>query len=138
MKVFKCYEKHERQKFSLKVGTIFEDSPLGLDKWLPGLWMLANCKNGISSYEIHRASASPKRPRGSCSSASVWRCRRTHGGKFGGEVEVDETFIGGKARNMHKSQEAARSITHGLLDCRWHRQDHRDGNLERGGKYAPP
>src|SRR5260370_31073847 len=54
-RVFKCYQKHERQKFSLKVGTIFEDSPLGLDKWLVVMWMLVNCKNGVSSYEVHRA-----------------------------------------------------------------------------------
>ena len=54
-RVFKCYQKHERQKFSLKVGTIFEDSPLGLEKWLPVMWMLTNCKNGVSSWEIHRA-----------------------------------------------------------------------------------
>ncbi len=54
-KVFKCYEKHEKQKFSLKVGTIFEDSPIALEKWLPAMRMLVNCKNGISSYEIHRA-----------------------------------------------------------------------------------
>src|SRR5215469_12112298 len=53
-RLWKCYEKHERQKFSLKVGTIFEDSPLGLDKWLPALWLLVNCKNGISSYEVGR------------------------------------------------------------------------------------
>ena len=54
-KLWKCYEKHPRQKFSLKVGTIFEDSPLPLSKWLPVVWMLTNCKNGISSYEIERS-----------------------------------------------------------------------------------
>jgi transposase-like protein len=54
-KVFKCYEKHERQKFSLKVGTIFEDSAIGLEKWLPVMWLLANSKNGVSSWEVHRA-----------------------------------------------------------------------------------
>src|SRR5260370_4895608 len=54
-KVFKCYEKHLLQKFSLKVGTIFEDSPIALEKWLPVMWMIANCKNGVSSWEIHRA-----------------------------------------------------------------------------------
>jgi transposase-like protein len=54
-RLFKCYEKHDRVKFSLKVGTIFEDSPLGLNKWLPVMWMLVNCKNGVSSWEIHRA-----------------------------------------------------------------------------------
>src|SRR5713101_3819703 len=54
-RVFKCYQKHERQKFSLKVGTIFEDSPIALAKWLPVMWMLVNCKNGVSSWEIHRS-----------------------------------------------------------------------------------
>ena len=54
-KVFKCYEKHEKQKFSLKVGTIFEDSPIPLEKWLPVMWLLANSKNGVSSWEIHRS-----------------------------------------------------------------------------------
>ncbi len=104
-RVFKCYEKHDRQKFSLKVGTIFEDSPLGLDKWLMVMWMLVNCKNGISSYEIHRAIGVTQK--------SAWfmlqRARlamqdELTGGMLGGEVEIDETFIGGKARNMHKSK----------------------------------
>jgi transposase-like protein len=54
-RVFKCYQKHDRQKFSLKVGTIFEDSPIALEKWLPVMWLIVNCKNGISSWEIHRA-----------------------------------------------------------------------------------
>ena len=54
-RVFKCYEKHSLAKFSLKVGTIFEDSPIPLEKWLPVMWMLVNCKNGVSSWEIHRA-----------------------------------------------------------------------------------
>ncbi len=53
-KQYRCYSDHKPQKFSLKVGTVFEDSPIGLDKWLPAFWLLANCKNGISSYEIHR------------------------------------------------------------------------------------
>src|ERR1017187_6416785 len=104
-RVFKCYEKHERQKFSLKVGTIFEDSPIPLEKWLPVMWMLVNAKNGISSWEIHRAIGVTQK--------SAWfmlqRGRLAmqdegHGGKLGGEVEVDETFIGGKARNMHKAR----------------------------------
>src|ERR1700690_2688653 len=54
-KLYKCSEKHSRQKFSLKVGTIFEDSPLPLEKWLPAVWLIVSAKNGISSYEIHRA-----------------------------------------------------------------------------------
>lgn len=104
-KLFKCYQKHPKQKFSLKVGTIFEDSPLGLDKWLVVMWMLVNCKNGVSSYEVHRAIGVTQK--------TGWfmlqRCRLAlqdehHGGKLGGEVEVDETYIGGKARNMHKAR----------------------------------
>ncbi|MDE3155622.1 MAG: transposase, partial [Acidobacteriota bacterium] len=52
---YKCYGKHPKAQFSLKVGTIFEDSAIGLEKWLPALWLLTNCKNGISSYELARA-----------------------------------------------------------------------------------
>ncbi len=51
---WQCIIKHPKRQFSVKVGTIFEDSPLGLDKWLPAVWLVVNCKNGISSYEIHR------------------------------------------------------------------------------------
>jgi hypothetical protein len=106
-KVFKCFAKpaHDRAKFSLKIGTIFEDSAIGLEKWLPVMWMLANCKNGISSWEIHRAVGVTQK--------TAWfmlqRGRLAMqddltGGLLGGEVEVDETFIGGKVRNMHKSR----------------------------------
>jgi transposase-like protein len=104
-KLFKCYKKHDRQKFSLKVGTIFEDSPLGLDKWLPVMWLVVNCKNGVSSWEVHRSVGVTQK--------TAWfmlqRCRLAlqddaNGGKLAGEVEVDETFIGGKARNMHKGK----------------------------------
>src|SRR5713226_9180912 len=101
-RVFKCYGKHPRPKFSLKVGTIFEDSPLGLDKWLPTVWLLMNCKNGVSSYEVGRALGVTQK--------TAWfmlhRVRKAMQSgtfmKLDGEVEVDETFIGGKARNMHK------------------------------------
>ncbi len=103
-RVWKCYGKHERAKFSLKVGTIFEDSAIGLEKWLPAVWMIANCKNGISSYEVHRALGVTQK--------TAWfmlhRIRKAmQSGTFlrlSGEVEVDETFIGGKARNMHKDK----------------------------------
>ena len=54
-KRYKCYAKHPKAQFSLKVGTIFEDSPIGFEKWLPALWLVTNCKNGISSYELGRA-----------------------------------------------------------------------------------
>jgi transposase-like protein len=104
-RVFKCYEKHSLAKFSLKVGTIFEDSPIPLEKWLPVMWMLVNCKNGVSSWEIHRAIGVTQK--------SAWfmlqRGRlamqdELTGGMLNGEVEIDETFIGGKVRNMHKSK----------------------------------
>ena len=106
-RVWKCYGSHPRPKFSLKVGTIFEDSSLPLEKWLPAVWLLANCKTGISSYELHRALGVTQK--------SAWfmlhRIRKAmQSGSFmklGGEVEVDETFIGGKARDMHKEKREA-------------------------------
>ena len=110
-RVWKCYEKHATPKFSIKVGTIFEDSPLGLNKWLPAVWLIVNCKNGISSYEVGRDLG--------ISQKSAWfmdhRIRfALHQGSFEkmmtGHVEADETFIGGKARNMHKDVRA-RKIT---------------------------
>ncbi|HWS55866.1 MAG TPA: IS1595 family transposase, partial [Pyrinomonadaceae bacterium] len=52
---WQCKSAHKRRQFTVKVGTIFEDSPLGLDKWLTAVWMVTNCKNGVSSYEISRA-----------------------------------------------------------------------------------
>jgi len=106
-RVFKCYQKHPLQKFSLKIGTIFEDSPIDMSKWLPVMWMLVNCKNGISSWEIHRAIGVTQK--------TAWFMLQrgrlamqdgVHGGKLGGECEVDETFIGGKARNMHAHKRA--------------------------------
>src|SRR5581483_8614274 len=100
-RLWKCYEKHARAKFSLKVGTIMEDSALGIDKWLTAMWLIVNCKNGISSCEIARDLGITQK--------SAWhmahriRFALHHGSfeKLSGHVEVDETFIGGKARNMH-------------------------------------
>lgn len=103
---WQCSSHHAKRQFSVKVGTIFEDSPLGLDKWLPCVWLITNAKNGISSYEVGRALGVTQK--------TAWfmlhRVRLAHqgkdGGKLSGEVEVDETFIGGKARNMHKEAKA--------------------------------
>jgi transposase-like protein len=103
---WKCGNDHARRQFTLKVGTVMEDSPIGLDKWLPAMWLLGNCKNGVSSYELARALDITQK--------SAWfmlhRIRLgmqdAGGGTIGDEVEVDETFIGGKARFMHKHKRA--------------------------------
>src|SRR3954468_13358069 len=103
-RVWKCYEKHPLAKFSLKVGTVFEDSPLPLQKWLPALWLLTNCKNGISSYELGRALGVTQKTAWFMLQRLRLALQAKDGGKIGREVEVDETFIGGKARNMHKAK----------------------------------
>ncbi len=98
---WKCKTKHPQQKFTLKTGTIFEDSPLGFDKWLPVVWLVTNCKNGVSSYEIHRAIGVTQKTAWFMLQRVRLAMQGKDGGKLGGEVEVDETFIGGKSRNMH-------------------------------------
>jgi len=133
-RVYRCYGDHAKQKFSLKVGTIFEDSPIGLDKWLPAVWLLVTCKNGISSYEISRDLGVTQK--------TAWfmlhRIRLAmQCGSFvklggnGGEVEVDETYIGGKARNMHAKVRRRRNVKDiGAKSMVM-------GAIERGGKvYA--
>jgi transposase-like protein len=106
-KRWKCKECYKQ--FTVKLGTVFEDSPISLTKWLPALWMLCNNRNGISSYELHRALG--------VSQKAAWfmlqrmRLAMQDGGivKMGGprkEVESDETFVGGKAKNMHASRRA--------------------------------
>jgi transposase-like protein len=108
-RVWKCYGKHPRPTFTLKTGTIFEDSPIPLEKWLCAAWLLIGCKNGVSSYEIHRDLGVTQK--------SAWfmlhrlrlAMRESGFNKIGGEgreVEADETFIGGKVENMHKSSRA--------------------------------
>jgi transposase-like protein len=107
-RVWKC--KACKRQFSVKVGSIFEDSPIGLDKWLAAMWMIANSKNGVSSHEMGRSLGITQK--------SAWfllhRIRLAmQTGTFerlDGQIEVDETFIGGKARNMHKDVRA-RKIT---------------------------
>jgi len=129
-RIWECKAKHAKRQFSAKINTVFEDSPIGLDKWLTAVWMIANCKNGVSSYEIHRALGVTQK--------SAWfmlhrirlamRVGTSH--KLGGgpesenEVEVDETFIGGKMKNMHRDRRArfqaeksaAKTVVMGLLD----------------------
>lgn len=104
-----CRAKHSSPEFTLKTQTFMEDSPIGLDKWLIAMWQIVNCENGISSCELAKnigvtqktAWFMPNRIR------FGMRDRKHGGGKLGGRVEVDETFIGGKARNMHVSRRGA-------------------------------
>jgi transposase-like protein len=103
---WQCSARHPKRQFSVKVGTIFEDSPLGLDKWLPAMWLILNCKNGVSSCEIARALDVTQKTAWFMLHRIRLAQQGKQGGKLAGEVEVDETFIGGKARNMHKSKRA--------------------------------
>ncbi|MBI3478253.1 MAG: IS1595 family transposase [Acidobacteria bacterium] len=129
-KIWFCYTC--QKQFTLKLATIFEDSPLGLDKWMTAFWMLVNCKNGVSSCEVARTLGITQK--------SAWfmlqRLRLAlrdefYGSKLGGgggEVEVDETFIGGKARNMHKAKRIKTKVREGNFG-----KTIVMGMLERGG-----
>jgi transposase-like protein len=92
------------RQFSVKLGTIFEDSPIGLDKWLPALWMLANSKNGISSYELARALGVTQKTGWFMLHRIRLAMQTRTWAKMKGAVEADETFIGGKAKFMHWSK----------------------------------
>jgi transposase-like protein len=107
-RVWQCKARHPKAQFSIKVGTIFEDSPIRLDKWLCAMWMLANCKNGVSSWEIHRAIGVTQKTAWFMLQRIRLALQGEDSGKLSGNVEVDETFIGGKARNMHRSVRARR------------------------------
>jgi transposase-like protein len=129
--IWECKTKHPKRQFSIKVGTIFEDSPIALDKWMTAVWMIANCKNGVSSYEIHRAIGVTQK--------SAWfmlhrirvALRMGTFEKMGGDpdsgVEADEAYIGGRVSNMHSRRRntlvkeggdpnATKTIVMGLLD----------------------
>jgi len=103
-RMWECREKHPRRQFSSKVGTVFEDSPLPMDKWFVAIWAIANCKNGISSYELGRALGITQK--------SGWfmlhriRLAMKAGSfeKMAGTVEADESFVGCLSKNMHASK----------------------------------
>jgi transposase-like protein len=133
-RVWQCKSRHPKCQFSIKVGTIFEDSPIPLEKWLAAMWMIANCKNGISSWEIHRALKVTQK--------TAWfmlhrvrlgmKDERKQKFGFGGPVESDETYIGPNPAKMHKSRKArlqaqqgqgmlgdkfvGKTAVHGILD----------------------
>ncbi len=133
---WQCTNKHPRRQFTLKTGTVMEDSPIGLDKWLTAMWLVSSNRNGVSSWELHRALGITQK--------TAWfllhRIRLAmqddlSGGSLAGEVEIDETFIGGKSRNMHKSKKVrlnaannGRGLTGGVGKAVVL------GILERGGK----
>ena len=130
-RVWKCKNRSCAKQFSVKVGTIFEDSPLGLDKWLPAVWLIANSKNGISSHELGRALGVTQK--------SAWfmlhriRLAMAAGSfdKFDGIIEVDETFIGGLSKNMHADVRREKITGDGGVD-----KTMVVGALQRGGKVV--
>lgn len=124
-KTWECKCCTEKKQFSVRVGTIFEDSPLPLAKWLATIWLIANAKNGISSYEVHRAIGVTQKTGWFMLQRIRLAMQTGTFEKMKGEVEVDETFIGGLARNMHASRNKRRgrgtggvgkSIVVGLLE----------------------
>jgi transposase-like protein len=124
-----CLCKGCKKQFTVKVASIFEDSPLGMDKWMLAVWLIVSCKNGISSYEIASHLGITQK--------SAWhlmhRVRKAMSSgsfsKLSGEVEADETFIGGKARNMHVEKRMRRITGTGSKD-----KVPVIGIMERGGK----
>ena len=135
---WQCKAVHHHRQFSVKVGTVMEDSAIALEKWLPAIWAIVNDKNGISSWELHRALGVTQKTawfmlhrirlgmslqRKGFGSAA--RPKMGDGGKGGTAVEVDETFIGGQKKNMHKDKRvryearggaSGKTIVHGMLD----------------------
>ena len=125
--LWQCKARHPKAQFSAKVGTIFEDSPIGFEKWFPSVWLLSNCKNGISSYELARDLGVTQKTAWFMLQRIRLAMQRGSFEKFGGAgpVEADETMIGGLARFMHKDRKAekihgtggaGKELVMGLLD----------------------
>src|ERR1017187_6726640 len=131
-KLYKCYGNHPKPKFSLKVGTIMEDSALGIDKWLTAMWMIVNCRNGISSCEIARDLGITQKSAWHMAHGILFALHHVTIEKLSGEVEADETFIGGKALNMHKSKKIGKGYQHREIINKTIVM----GMLERGGKVT--
>lgn len=123
--MFQCKNKECRKQFSTKVGTIFEDSALPLSKWFVAVWLIANCKHGASSSELARAVGVTQKTGWHMLHRISLAMQANSFRKLCGEVESDETFIGGKAKNMHRSKRrakisrrggAGKAIVHGVLE----------------------
>lgn len=131
-RLWQCKTRHPKSQFSIKTGTILEDSPLGLEKWLPVMWMVANCKNGVSSWEIHRSLGVAQKTAWFMLHRIRLGMKEDYGygplTKIGGpdnEVEVDETFVGGRKQNMHADKKVryeakggaqGKAVVQGILD----------------------
>ena len=111
-RVWKCREC--KKQFSVKVGTIFEDSAIGLDKWLPDMWMVANSKNGVSSHEMARSLGVTRKTAWFMTHRIRLAMQAGSIEKLSGQVEADETYVGGKARNMHKDKRAEKITGRGM------------------------
>ena len=126
-RVYKCKKCHKQ--FTAKKGTIFEDSPISLSKWLPAIWMIANMKNGVSSHELGRSLGVTQKTAWFMLHRIRTAMKLIPEGKMTGIVEADETFVGGAAKNMHKDKReekisgrgtAGKAVVMGLLERKGH------------------
>ncbi len=115
-RVWECRDRKCKKQFSVKVGTIFEDSPISLDKWLCAIWMIVNAKNGVSSYEIHRSLGVTQKTAWFMMHRIRLALQRGSLDKLKREVEADETYIGGKARFMHADKRKEKEVKTGRSD----------------------
>lgn len=127
-RVWQCKTRHPKSQFSVKVGTVMEDSPIGLDKWLTAMWMVANCKNGVSSWEVHRSLGVTQKTawfllhRIRLAMNTKASCKM--GGSDGGPVEIDEAFIGGKPANKHLGQRDTKKFLRDETGMRYKNPDY--------------
>jgi hypothetical protein len=132
-RLWECKTKHPKRQFSAKVGTIFEDSPIGLDKWFAAIWLIANAKNGISSYEIGRALGVTQKTAWFMMHRIRLAMRTGTFRKLSGQVEADETWIGGESANMHFDKRKQKRAAKGS-DEKYLNKTVVAGLLRRGGR----